>query len=93
MSEICVPIPKFKENQVAEVHVKIEGKTQRFDFRLESFPWIGEKGSERVVNESDILKLKNYIESYPEGWELVQILTPKVNSEFIQVLFRKREST
>ena len=91
MSDICVPIPKFKDNQVVEVHVKIEGKTQRFDFRLESFPWIGEKGKERGVNEEDIIELRKYIESYTDGWELVQILTPKENAEFIQVLFRKNE--
>lgn len=89
MGEICVPIPKFKENQVAEVHVTIEGKTQKFDFRLEAFPWIGGE-EERVVNEDDIKSLRNYIESYRSTWELIQILTPKPNAEFIHVLFRKK---
>jgi len=40
MNEICLPMPRFEGTNTAEVAVKIGGKQEKFNFRVESFPWI-----------------------------------------------------
>jgi len=94
MKDICIPIPHFEENQIAEVEVTINGKKQHFNFRVESFPWSLEKtedGHHDALEVSEkILHLKNMIESYDKNWELIQIFTPKSEAHFIQVLFRQK---
>ena len=39
MKEIRIPIVDFKEDQIAEVTVNIAGKSEKYEFRVESFPW------------------------------------------------------
>src|SRR3989339_2017687 len=94
MRDICIPIPHFEENQIAEVEVTINGKKQHFNFRVESFLWSLEKtedGHHDTLDVSEkILSLKNMIETYDKNWELIQIFTPKSDAHFIQVLFRQR---
>lgn len=95
MSEICVPIPHFAGNQIAEVEVKIGESKTKLNFRLESFPWHSDeelKEERHQVSEAKILSLKSMIESYDKSWELVQILTPSAGANHIQVLFRQRKS-
>ncbi len=95
MKDICIPIPKFQENQIAEVEVTVNGKKRKFNFRIESFAWDPDNNaddSEHVdisVIEKKIQKLKESIESYDKHWQLVQIYTPSSGSKFIQVLFRQ----
>ena len=97
MGEICIPIPKFKENQIAEVTVTVGGVKKEFHFKVESFQWQTEPvlaGEHPSLEETErrISSLKQSIESYESGWELVQIFTPPSDSKFIQVLFRKKNS-
>lgn len=94
MKEICIPVPHFGERQIAEVEVTVNGKKKRYNFRVESFPWIS--GKENVENElSDtelkINNLRSLLENYDDSWELVQIFTPNENASHIQVLFRQRQ--
>ncbi|MBU1100190.1 MAG: hypothetical protein KKA84_07275 [Bacteroidetes bacterium] len=93
MKDICIPIPKFEENQIAEVEVTVNGKKRKFNYRIDSFAWApDDKNGENVdisVVEAKITKLKNSIESYDSKWQLVQIYTPTPGSEYIQVLFRQ----
>ena len=96
MKELCVPVPNFKDNQVAEVEVKVNNETLKYNFRVESFPWeIHDELSvlEHPVEKSlaRITRLKNAIESYDKDWELIQIFNPSENSDFIQVLYRKKQ--
>lgn len=86
MNDICIPIPRFKENQV---DVKVNGKKEEFYFRVESFPWSKESTEEKSSLES-IEQLRKNIDEYDRNWELVQIYTPSAGSQFIQVLFRKK---
>lgn len=94
MRDICIPIPHFEENQIAEVEVTINGKKQHFNFRVESFPWSLTKDEDGHSDSSDvsekILLLKNLIESYDKNWELIQIFTPKSDAHYIQILFRQK---
>lgn len=94
MKDICIPIPKFEDNQIAEVEVTVNGKKRKFNFRVESFSWDPGTGNDNnAVDISEvelkIQKLKESIESYDKHWQLVQIYTPTPGSQFIQVLFRQ----
>lgn len=91
MNDICIPIPRFKENEIAEVVVTVNGEKRHFNFRVESFPWqsVGnETQSEETLQRID--KLRNNIEQYDKDWELIQIYTPMENANYIQVLFRQK---
>lgn len=94
MRDICIPIPHFGENQIAEVEVTVNGKKRKFNFRVESFEWDGVIDKSKDVlsqTEEKVKKLKENIEGYDKSWELVQIYTPSQNSEHIQVLFRQKQ--
>jgi hypothetical protein len=95
MHDICVPIPHFSDNEIAEVEVKIGNKKSGFNFRVESFSWQSSDSDfselSAVPMEQKIAQLKNNIESYDKSWELVQIFTPPQGSKYIHVMFRQRK--
>jgi len=96
MNELCVPIPFFEENQIAEVAVTINGKKREYHFRVESFPWhTGNDLPEEIDKYGEttlkVQHLKDAIENYENGWEIVQIYTPSPGSAYIQVLFRQKK--
>jgi hypothetical protein len=95
MNELCVPIPFFKENQVAEVSVTVNGKKREYHFKVESFPWRADEmkslAQDRLTETAlKVQRLKSAIENYDKSWEIVQIYTPSSGSEYIQVLFRQK---
>ena len=96
MHDICVPIPHFSNNEIAEVEVKIGDKKSSFNFRVESFEWefsnSGFSELTPVPIEQKISHLKKDIESYDKDWELVQIYTPSQGSNYIHVLFRQKKA-
>lgn len=89
MKEICIPLPDFVEQQIAEVEVKINGRRRMYNFRVESFPWNHEVAGSAEAGDR-IKNLGKMIEDYDSNWELVQIFQPRPDSKFIQVLFRQR---
>ncbi|MFC2134320.1 hypothetical protein ACFLTH_06840 [Bacteroidota bacterium] len=94
MKDICIPIPHFGENQIAEVEVTVNGKKKKFNYRVESFEWDGviDKNQDMLTQtEEKVKKLKENIEGYDKSWDLVQIYTPSQGSEHIQVLFRQKQ--
>jgi hypothetical protein len=95
MHDVCVPIPHFGDNEIAEVEVKIGDKKSSFNFRVESFTWetSDSKFSELtpVPIEQKISQLRYNIENYDKTWELIQIFTPSQGSKYIHVLFRQRK--
>ena len=97
LKDVCIPIPGFGEEEVAELHLKIGDQQISYDFRVESFPWDVEdelnNGNNDDVSKSlaRIERLKNTINSYDKSWELIQIFNPPENAKYIQVLFRKKK--
>ena len=93
MREICIPIPELGGDQIANVEVTIAGVKQSFNFRVESFPWIP-SDEDQPLEGAELLdaiaQLRDSIESYEKGWEIVQLFTPPAGAEFIQVLFRQK---
>ncbi len=95
MNEISIPIPHFGENQIAEVEVTVNGKKKKYNYRVESFPWkvtVPAGDMEEQISETQLKidNLRNMLEEYNHGWEIVQIFTPREQAEYIQVLFRQR---
>ena len=95
MKDLCVPIPNFGEDEIADIELRVGDKKMSYSFRVESFPW--EVDDELSVSNDDvsaslarIYRLKRSIEGYDEAWELIQIFTPNDNARHIQVLYRRR---
>ncbi len=95
MKDLCVPIPNFGEDEIADIELRVGDKSISYSFRVESFPW--EVDDELSVTNDDvsaslarIYRLKRSIEGYDKDWELIQIFTPNDNARHIQVLYRKR---
>jgi hypothetical protein len=97
MNDLCIPLPRFGEHQVADVEVTINGKKKRYHYRVEAFPWEPAEQPEGNINEIaltelKIIQLKSLINKYDEGWELIQIYNPPAESKFIHVLFRQKKT-
>lgn len=97
LKDLCIPIPGFGENEIAELHLKVGDKKISYDFRVESFPWdindeLNGENDELTASLARISRLKKAIEGYDKTWELIQIFTPASDSKFIQVLYRKKTS-
>lgn len=98
MKELCVPIPNLSDSQIAQLEVVVGQDKLKYEFRIESFLWETEDDLVRIASDhvsrslARITRLKQAIESYDRGWELIQIFTPAENSKYIQVLYRKRRS-
>jgi hypothetical protein len=97
MREICIPVPGFGEDQIADVTLTIGDKKVSYSYRVESFPWsIDGTTSETICNDDyehasleQIVNLRNSLSNYDKGWELIQIFTPRKGATHIQVLYRK----
>jgi hypothetical protein len=95
MKDLCVPIPHFGEDEIADIELRVGEEKISYSFRVESFPW--EVEDELSVADDDvsaslarIYRLKRAIEGYDKNWELIQIFTPNDNARYIQVLYRRR---
>lgn len=85
MKDICIPISHLGDNQIAEITILIGEKENKFNFRVESFPW-----NTKATVEERISVLRKVIETYDKDWEIVQIYNPTEKSDFIHVLFRRK---
>ena len=95
MKDLCVPVPDFGEDEIADIELRVGDKKNHYSFWVESFPW--EVEDELSVADDDVStslarihRLKRSIESYDKNWELIQIFAPSENSQYIQVLYRKK---
>ena len=94
MKDLCVPIPNFGENEMAEIELRVGDQKIEYQFKVESFAWEVE---DELTHEDDdvanslarITRLKSAINNYSKDWELIQIFTPSENATHIQVLYRK----
>ncbi|MFC2096154.1 hypothetical protein ACFLQ3_00470 [Bacteroidota bacterium] len=97
LKDLCIPVPGFGENEIAELHLKVGDRKISYDFRVESFPWDVEdelNGDSDHISKSlaRISRLRKSIADYDKTWELIQIFNPAETSKYIQVLYRKKTS-
>jgi len=96
MREISLPMPLVHKNEKVEIKVIIGNKRKVQNYKIESFQWELKdelsKGKDATTKSlARITRLKNSIETYDKSWELIQIFAPLENSEYIRVLYRKKE--
>ncbi|MEE4196958.1 MAG: hypothetical protein V2I54_04890 [Bacteroidales bacterium] len=96
LKDLCIPIPGFGEDEIAELHLKVGDRKISYDFRVESFPWdvddeLNGNADEITRSLARISRLRKAIENYDKNWQLIQIFTPAENSNYIQVLYRKKK--
>ena len=84
MADICIPLPIMQENQVVEVEVRVDGKPQRFNYRVELFDW-DDATSDQTAR---VRQLQRRIHEYDQSWELFQIGKPA--QRHIPITFRKQ---
>ena len=89
MKEVCIPISDLKENDLAEVEVRIPKRKLIWKYRIEPFEiaFREEAGTE----ELQIEKLRKKIKSYDSNWELIQIFDSDKSSGYIQLLYRSKK--
>ena len=68
MPNVSVQLPMIEADQSIEITVTINGKQQRFNYRIEIFPW---SECREVVNKADCLR--QVIKNYDRHWQLIQI--------------------
>lgn len=99
MKELAIPLPYIRDDQIAEVELTIGRTRLRYSFRVESFPWdvedeFSHPGDDEITRSlTRITRLKKAIQEYDPEWELIQIFNPSENSQYIQVLYRKKLKT
>ncbi len=89
MGEICIPLPKFKGGQKADITVKLPDNS--YNYRVECFSI--EHGNEAIGkshNEKIYHTLKHKIEQYDSKWELLQVFAPEGDDNLIKILYRQR---
>jgi len=96
MKDLCIPIPYFGEQEIADIELRVGGEKILYSFKVESFPWdikdeLSAEDDEITNSLARIHRLKKSIESYDPAWELIQIFTPNENAQHIQVLYRRRQ--
>ena len=95
MKDLCVPIPNFGEDEIADIELRVGDQKISYSFRVESFAWdvddeLSVADDEVSASLARIYRLKKAIEGYDKNWELIQIFTPSQGASHIQVLYRKR---
>ena len=95
MKDLCVPIPNFGDNEIADIELRVGDKKISYSFRVESFAWqiedeLSVENDDVSASLARIYRLKKAIEGYDKKWELIQIFTPGDNATNIQVLYRRR---
>lgn len=95
MKDLTIPIPNDGNVETVEIEVKVGVKKIQYNFRVESFPWKLD-GSNQDKNDNitnsflKVERLKDIIKNYDNGWELMEIFTPRSEAEYIQILFREK---
>ena len=95
MKDLCVPIPNFGDDEIADIELRVGDKKVSYSFRVESFAWqiedeLSVENDDVSTSLARIYRLKKAIEGYDKKWELIQIFTPGDDATHIQVLYRRR---
>jgi len=68
MPNVSVQLPMIEADQSIEITVTINGKQQRFNYRIEIFPWAE---CRHVVNKAGCHRQQGH--NYDGHWQLIQI--------------------
>ncbi|MGI9173816.1 MAG: hypothetical protein ACR2GR_00665 [Rhodothermales bacterium] len=83
MSEICIRVPLLQPRQTLNLEVTVDGKKRLTQYRVETFDWM-----EGGDSENRIERLRTFIQTYDEGWQLFHIGAPA--GTLLPITFRQR---
>ncbi len=84
MKEVVILIPDLEPEQNVEIDVRINGRKNTLQYRVELVTW---EGTSPAPDEK-FYRLKHTIEHYDKNWELVEIGVPDASG--VPLMFRKR---
>jgi len=68
MSKICIHVPDTQPTHTIGLEVTLDGQKKVATYRVESFDWPSD-----LTSIERITRLRDYVNTYPRDWELVQI--------------------
>jgi len=81
MNEICIPLNTAPECTRAEIEVRLYDNGKQIRFRLECL-----KLKEQDNSEDRVIQIRNFIKTYSDRWELLQILDTPKGCGYVQLL-------
>ncbi len=90
MKEVCLPFTDLKDNEIAEVEIRISERKRVLKYRIESFALAPPEKKKPGTNEK-INLLREMIKAYDPDWELIQILDSNEGSNYVQLLYRYKK--
>lgn len=90
MSQICIPIPQQDGSDKEKIQIEVRLGDQTCSYQLVNYSF-ADSGSETKedVNALHVEGLKEAISAYGKDWQIIQILQPSSEAEYVQLLFRK----
>ncbi len=85
MREVVLSIPDVEKEQNIEIEVKINGKKEKLNYKVEILNWRKENSDPNTKVDT----LKHYINEHDKDWKLVQIGIP--DNGTIPIMFKKNE--
>jgi hypothetical protein len=82
MATINIQLPVIDAEQSVEIEVKINGKSQRYHYRVEILKW---EQCESKENKAECIK--TMVSNYSKEWQLLQIGMP--TEEEIPIMFKQ----
>jgi len=86
---VCIPVADIKENESAEVEVRIPKSKRVWKYRIESFEI--KSGEKDEMKNIPIENLRYKIKTYDSNWELIQIFDSDQTSGYVQLLYRYKK--
>lgn len=83
MSEICIRVPLLQPRRTLDLEVTVDGEKRLVQYRVETFDLDGGGDPDRRIE-----RLRAFIRTYDEGWQLFQIGAPA--GTLLPVTFRQR---
>lgn len=85
MPKVSIKLPPLDAEDKIEVTVVVNGKSRKYDYRMELFAW--EEHAEPDEHRAQCLK--RIVEGYDENWSLIEIGEPSERE--VSILFERRE--
>jgi len=84
MREVVLSIPDVEKEQNIEIEVRINGRKQTLNYRVEILAW-------KKINPDEDMKvdtIRHFIREHERDWDLVQIGIP--DNGTIPIMFRRK---
>jgi hypothetical protein len=90
MNEICIPFGHIADDKMAEVEIRVPGTGIVWRYRIESVA-VRQVSEESMIRQEEINILQQYIHSYNQDWELIQIYDMDKRTGNIHMLYREKQ--